>query len=217
MNSQGMITWDIEGEQFPHATTYIGDPRMAEQLAPEITGAVDEYFKRFRDAGLRVGVTIRPQQLVLAADGKSATQQEVADPAKQLMEKIAYAKNRWGATLFYIDSNGDPNFPTDAAAIERIATAFPDVLLIPESQNLRYYATTAPYDELRRGIESTSSTTRLVYPQAFSVINIADIDSASHHDALLDGVRRGDILLYHAWFDDPMNAAVKQIYDEAAQ
>ena len=33
MNAQGMITWDIEGQQFRHATTYIGDPRLVETLA----------------------------------------------------------------------------------------------------------------------------------------------------------------------------------------
>lgn len=212
MNSQGAITWDIEGEEFPHATTYIGDPRLAETLAPELSGAVDAYFKKFRDAGLRVGVTLRPQQLTTAG---GAQQNEVADPAQQLIDKIAFAKDRWGATLFYIDSNGDPNCPADAALLERVAAAHPDVLLIPESQNLRYYATTAPYDELRRGAAATPQSILSTYPAAFSVINIADAEVAANRDVLLRAVQRGDILLYRAWFDDDANALVKQIYTDA--
>jgi len=84
MGAQGMVTWDIEGEQFPQPITYIGDPRLATTLAPELatmvtasqfsgdaqitadwglgTGPVslvDAYFAMFRAAGLEVGVTIR--------------------------------------------------------------------------------------------------------------------------------------------------------------
>src|SRR5207249_9390579 len=27
-NAQGVLLWDLEGNTFPHATTYIGDPRL---------------------------------------------------------------------------------------------------------------------------------------------------------------------------------------------
>ncbi len=215
MNAQGAITWDVEGEQYPHATTYIGDPRIAEKLAPELEGVLDRYFQKFRDAGLRVGVTLRPQQFAVTSGG--ASQNEVTDPAQQLIDKITYAKNRWGCTLFYIDSNGDPNDPIDAAFIERVAAAFPDVLLIPESQNTRYYSTTAPYDELRMGVTGTPASVQRIYPGAVTVLNIADGDLDGKHDAVLSAVRRGDILLFRAWFNDSANAKVKAIYDAAAQ
>ncbi len=58
MNAQGAITWDIEGQQFRHATTYIGDPRMVDTLAPEMGEIADEYFARFRAAGLRTGICV---------------------------------------------------------------------------------------------------------------------------------------------------------------
>lgn len=61
MNAQGAVTWDIEGQEFAHAISYIGDPRLATTLAPEMSDIVDDYFKKFRDAGLRVGVCVRPQ------------------------------------------------------------------------------------------------------------------------------------------------------------
>ncbi|MCW3061046.1 MAG: Ig domain protein group 2 domain protein, partial [Capsulimonas sp.] len=63
MNAQGMITWDIEGQEYPHATSYIGDPRIVKEIAPEMDAMADAYFKRFHDAGLRTGVCVRPQQL----------------------------------------------------------------------------------------------------------------------------------------------------------
>jgi hypothetical protein len=219
MNSQGMITWDIEGEQFPGAT-YVGDPRAAVTLAPELDGVIDQYFKKFTDAGLRVGVALRPQQVVVSDDGQSGTQQDVGDPAALLIEKIAYAKNRWGCTLFYIDSNVEAGGLMDAAFIERVATAFPDVLLIPEHKNTRYYASTAPYTELRVPVKSTStpaSALSVYNPAAFSVINTSDGDFESNHDALLASVKRGDILMYRGWFNDPGNAKVKALYDAAAQ
>ncbi len=210
MNAQGMITWDIEGEQYPHAITYIGDPRIFATLAPEMSGVADEYFKKFRDAGLRVGVCIRPQQF--AVSGSSAVQNEVNDPAALLIDKITYAKNRWGATLFYIDSNGDPNFPTPVEAMARVAAAHPDVLLIPEHQNLAYFSLSAPYDELRGGVSSTPGLARSVYPSAFSAINTADGPIDQRYGELRTAVSLGDILMFRGWFDDPGNAKVKSLY-----
>jgi len=61
---QGIIIWDLEGQEFIHATTYIGDPRVFESgYAPEMNAAADDMFRIFRDAGYRVGVTIRPHYL----------------------------------------------------------------------------------------------------------------------------------------------------------
>ena len=56
-----------------------------------------------------------------------------------MIDKIRYAKDRWGISFAYIDSNTvsekDPN-PVDATAMAKVAAAFPDVLLIPEYSNL---------------------------------------------------------------------------------
>jgi hypothetical protein len=61
---QGIIVWDIEGEEFIQPTTYIGDPRVfASGYAPEMNAAADSVFALFRNAGLKVGVTLRPQQM----------------------------------------------------------------------------------------------------------------------------------------------------------
>lgn len=217
MNAQGMITWDIEGGEFEQGTTYIGDPRLIPTLAPEMAGVADTYFKRFRDAGLAVGVTLRPTHLVIPGNGQPAYQTEAANPAKDLIDKIAYAKNRWGATLFYVDSNGDINLPIDARIFRKVADAHPDVLLIPECSNMLYYSFSAPYCQMRPGRFATSPAMMLGYPQAFSVIRVDWEIMDANHDAILAGVKHGDILMFLGWWNEPGNARVKQIYDEAAK
>jgi hypothetical protein len=213
MNAQGMITWDIEGEEFPHPITYIGDPIASAKLAPEMNAIVDDYFKRFITAGLRVGVTIRPQYL--DQTGGLPRQTQSSDPAAELIRKISYARKRWGATLFYIDSNGDAVLPLSFDVIKKVARAFPDVLLIPEHKNLAYYSFTAPYSESRHGTYSTPTLARSIYPNSFSVINTADSAVDQHRSDLLDAVNRGDILMFRAWFDDPANTTVKAIYAQS--
>ena len=97
----------------------------------------DDYFKKFLDAGLRTGVCIRPQQLVVSADGSTAQQVPVADPMQLLIAKATFAHNRWGTTLFYVDSNvnaTDPN-PIDASIFQKLAATFPDSLFMPEHSN----------------------------------------------------------------------------------
>jgi hypothetical protein len=217
MNAQGMIVWDLEGQQHKRLG-YVGDPRTLKTLAPEMESAsiVDAYFKKFTDAGLRVGVTVRGQNPVLTKSGWR--QVEAADQFKALALKIQYARTRWGATIFYIDSNAllATSELYDAGIFRRLATRFPDVLLIPEHHNTRYYGSTAGYAELRNGTTSTPEAAIDAYPGAFSVIFTMGADANAHHDALVASVRRGDILMFHGWFDDPANAAVKSIYDAAA-
>lgn len=217
MNAQGMITWDIEGQQYPHAASYIGDPRIFETLAPEMAGVADEYFQRFRDAGLRVGICIRSQQITIATDRRSIAQNPVADPTDLLIYKALYARKRWGATLFYVDSNvnADDLNPIPASTFQRLSRALPEALFIPEHSQLKYYAYTAPYRELRQGHASTDARVRAVYPGAFSVVYTADGPIDRYHDELVDAVRHGDILLFRGWFGDDQNNKDSQIYYEA--
>jgi hypothetical protein len=211
MNAQGAITWDIEGEEFAHPATYVGDPRLLDSLDPEMAACVDAYFKRFRDAGLRVGVTIRPQQFIRSKDGNNATQQPVADPARLLSDKISYAKKRWNATLFYVDSNGDPNFPMDFRILRTVAKDNPDILLIPEHSGLFYYAFSAPYGELRRGVTSAPALARRLYPEAFLVVNTSDGPIEQQRRPLTMAVQQGDVLMFRAWFTDPANRLVQTL------
>ena len=214
VGAQGAITWDIEGQQYPHATSYIGDPRLLARLAPEMEPIADDYFRVFTDAGFKVGVCVRPQQLTFDENGVP-DQRKVADEAAILNDKIAYARQRWGATLFYVDSNGGPYDPTDAEVFRRVAFANPGVLLMPEHQNLKYQAYTAPYNDLRFESSITPDEVRAAYPRAFSVINGETAQLTARRAELVRAVRAGDVLVFNAWFDSNEGKLVKSIYDEA--
>src|ERR1700730_13919166 len=46
MNAQGMIVWDIEGEEFAHPeASYVGDPVLLFRIAPEMELFADEFFR----------------------------------------------------------------------------------------------------------------------------------------------------------------------------
>ena len=224
LNAQGMITWDPEGEEYPTATFY-GDPRLASRLAPETEfkaseelAALDEYFRKFRAVGLRTGVALRPQQITFV-DGVP-TQRQAEDPIQELLEKIAYAKSRWGCTLFYIDSTYDRNGPLDANVFATVARRYPDVLLFPENETLRDFAYSAPLNSFaHHGVTSTPASVREVYPMAFSglLASATDEKLKASHDALVAAVRRGDILIVNGWYGGTLVDAVKSIYQEAAR
>lgn len=213
MNAQGGITWDIEGQEFPHSFSYIGDPRLTTTLAPEMSGVVDEYFAIFRDAGLRVGVTLRPQQFVFSP----MQQNSINDPAQLLQmmaDKVNYAKNHWNATMFYIDSNVnefDPN-PIDPALFQSLTVMFPDVLFIAEHSTMQYYAHVAGYKELREGYTSTHPDIRVAYPNALTFIYVPNGDPSAYAGRLADAFKQGDSFLFRGWYPDPLNDQLRQIY-----
>ena len=222
--AQGMITWDPEGEEFPGAC-YYGDPRLVPTFAPEmefkVDGAksvIDEYFEKFRAAGLKVGICIRPQDIAIR-DGKPMHQAADDEQAIRILrEKIAYAKERWGCALFYVDSTATAGRPFYPEVFEAVAQANPDVLLIPENESMRYFAYSAPLNSyVHHKITSTPAGARLVYANAFSVLMAADGDRPEDHEALLNAVRHGDILLFNCWYNNAGAEKVKRLYAEANQ
>ncbi len=223
-SAQGMITWDPEGEEFPGAC-YYGDPLLVPTLAPEMEfkndgakSAIDEYFEKFRAAGLKVGVCIRPQQITMV-DGKPVHQAAEDEHAVQILrERIAYAKQRWGCTLFYVDSTATAYTWINPDVFKAVADAYPDVLLIPENESMRYFAYSAPLNSyVHHKITSTPVGARLVYPKAFSVLMAPEGDRPEDHAALLNAVRRGDILLFNGWYMNDGAEKIKKIYGEAAR
>ena len=125
INAQGVIVWNIEGNGPPYLQ-YVGDPHMVEYLCPEADAVADEFFKKIRDAGFKVGVCLRPS-VISVKEEKSAAfsdqhnlksgfsyfhnyQHDKRPPADILAEKVEYAKKRWGCTLFYVDTNHAAGF-----------------------------------------------------------------------------------------------------------
>jgi hypothetical protein len=223
VNAQGMITWDPEGQEFL-GSCYYGDPRLTPVLAPETEfkndgrmSVIDEYFDKFHRAGLRVGVCLRPQQITMA-NGKpvqgAANNQQAAQVLK---DKLAYAKKRWGCTLFYIDSTvvvtGESLAPD---VFKAVADAYPNVLLIPENESMRYFAFSTPLNSYaHHKITSTPIGARIVYPKAFSVLLASDGDRPEDHDALVDAVRNGDILVFNSWYKSDGAEKIKKLYEDA--
>jgi hypothetical protein len=222
--AQGMITWDSEGEEFP-GECYYGDPRLVPTLAPEMEfkndggkTTIDEYFEKFRAAGLKVGVCIRPQQITMV-DGRPTHQAAEDEHAFQILrERIAYAKQRWGCTLFYVDSTATINGSINPDVFKAVADAYPDILLIPENESMRYFAYSAPLNSYaHHKITSTPVGARLVYPKAFCVLMAPDGDRPEDHDALVSAVRSGDILLFNGWYMNEGALKIKTIYKEAGR
>src|SRR5204862_7153432 len=107
--------------------------------------AIDEYFEKFRQAGLRVGVCLRPQQITMVGGKPVQGAANNQQAAQVLKDKLAYAKKRWGCTLFYIDSTVVVTGESlDPDVFKAVADAYPDVLLIPENESMRYFAYSAP-------------------------------------------------------------------------
>ncbi len=221
-SAQGMITWDPEGEEFLESC-YYGDPRLTPALAPEMefdqnkrTSAIDEYFEKFQAAGLKTGVCIRPQQIVMT-EGRPIQQAADDEHAAQILkEKIAYAKQRWGCTLFYVDSTATEGRSLSPDVFKAVAKAYPDVLLIPENESMRYFAYAAPFNSyVHHKVTSTPAGARMVYPKAFSVLMAPDGDRPEDHNALLNAVRSGDILLFNCWYDNAGAKKIKKLYEEA--
>lgn len=234
LNAQGAITWDIEGEQYPQDTSYVCSPDQIATVAPEMESVVtdrsspyfgmkldDAYFKTMTDAGFRVGVCVRPQQFGINPDGTA--QQTTLDTslvAAQLIRKLKYAHDRWGATLFYIDSTVDSLGGTlDASIFQLAAAALPDSLLIPEESTPRHYAYVAPFKSfIFHGDLGTDSTVYNYYPNAFSANLVNDVDPgvlSAAQAQLTQQVKQGDILMAHADYWQANNPVIVQIYQNA--
>jgi hypothetical protein len=204
----------LEGEEFPHKTTFIGDPRLLGRLAPEMESVADEFFGRLRSAGLKVGLTIRPQQVVFG--NGQPRQAQVFDTRRILLEKIDCARARWGATIFYVDSNGGIRRPDEAWQLRRVAKQRPGILLIPEHHYLPYSAFSSPYVALRKGDPAkTAGLTRKLFPESFQAVDISD-DSGDR--TKIDIARwNGDILLFRAWFWSPECQLLENFTHETQQ
>jgi hypothetical protein len=231
IGAQGMVCWDIEGDEMPHAITYLGDPRILPRAAPEMDAVADAFFKRFLDAGLRTGVCIRPSRVIPNLKG-GWKHQQVEDHVSDLADKIAYAKRRWGCTIFYMDTNVKWPMNPDPADIthgmwqgeakvlpssdlRELCRRHPDVLIFPEFARFGYYGVCGVYGELRGTMNNVNPAVRTVYPEAMQVLRVIDGDFLGNWDELLAGVMGGAVHIFYGMFPDPRNVLVMRLYKEA--
>ena len=52
------------------------------------------------------------------------------------------------------------------------------------------------------GTSMTPARVTVLYPKAFTVINVSDGNVAARRDELVQAIRRGDVLLFRAWWQD---------------
>lgn len=224
LDGQGVITWDIEGEQFPQSTSYVCSPDQIATVAPEMESTItdrsstfygqkldDAYFKTMANAGLKIGVCLRPQMFTMTPNGQ-ASQVDLGNNAAiiaNLENKAKFANSRWGATIFYVDSTVDVNGGTlDPAIFQQLVTDLPSFLFIPEESTPRYYAYSAPfYSFLFHTTLGTPASTYETYPQAFGVNLVNDVAAATlatYQPQLTASVAKGDVLMGHAdyWQDN---------------
>lgn len=231
MNAQGMIAWDPEGQEYPHMTSYLGDPRS---LPKEIDPIIDEFFKKFRDAGLRTGICIRPNRPMRPAYSDMVTQLGFTDRRDRfatICEKIDVARKRWDCTIFYFDSDvdfyADPyripgtsgtSCTVDDDLLKMLNDKYPDIVIIPEWESLRSYAYAAPYSQLDYNkLLAPPADVLRVYPQAFFTNRVDEAGAKRDKTALIKAVKRGDMLLFSGWWPSGENAVVKSIYEEAGK
>ena len=207
--AQGMIVWDLEGQEFPQKTSYIGDPRLLPRLAPEADLVADEFFGKFRQAGLAVGLTIRPQQLTFDADG-TPRQENVGDYERLLLEQdrlcappvernsVLYRFQRGtalacGGVSHSADSPATTGDPFDSRASPMRCITVPAL----------------PYGAMQGGGSPTGRAIRWLYPRAFQVLDVTGA-------RLMEGdiraaYRNGDILLFPAWMYSYMCGIIESL------
>jgi hypothetical protein len=142
----------------------------------------------------------------------------VPNPEAILQQKVAYTRNRWKATLFYVDKDlayGGTNI-TPSQAFEDIMLQYPGTLFFPEWAGLRHYAYTYPFLDSNNGITEPSPKVTNVYPNAAGLVRVPnDQNIQAAVPALMQSVTNGNILLFDGWYQHPANDTVIQIYQQA--
>lgn len=235
MNAQGVITWDIEGEQYPQNTSYVCSPDQIASVAPEMESTIldassayygqkldDAYFKIMSNSGLKIGLCLRPQAFTLTSSGTASQVFLTGNAAiiANLEKKAKYANVRWGATVFYVDSTVDVNGGTlEPAIFQQLITDLPSFLFIPEESTPRYYAYSAPfYSFIFHTTIGTPASTYLYYPHAFGANLVNDVAAgtlATYQSQLTAAVAAGDILMGHADYWQTNDPTLVAIYKAA--
>ena len=207
-DAQGFILWNVEGG--PGSIKYVGDPHMVDILCPEMSAVADEFFKKFIDANVRPGLCLRPSHIEVRPDASGHpqyvhTHTPGENPVEVLCGKISYARKRWGCTIFYIDTNcvyrkrGSDEKVTSALMSaeqwDQICARNPGVLLVPEHSYIRYYTSSAGYDQQDMGCTVSPPIVKQTWPGAFKCVTI-DVPALRGWDTLVRMCQGGDVILF---------------------
>ena len=232
LNAQGIIVWNIEGQEQPHMISYIGDPRQLPKLSPEMDRYADEFMKKFRDAGFRTGITIRPTELYETGDPKRPWgHRDVKDPVAEISAKIKYAQKRWGCTIFYLDSDvfGAFNVTEEqkkevrnipwvipSSMLEKLTKLHPDCLISPEFAGQDLYRFSAPYSSPNLSDGGTDPRIRRLSPEAFRLVQVRQDLLEKRWESFVESVEKGDVLMFLPWGVFTEQTFIQLLYHEAA-
>jgi hypothetical protein len=207
--AQGVVVWDVEGQEHDHPVSFLGDPTQLKKLAPEMDRIADELMAEFSQRGLRTGLCIRPQEFESGWLG--GEQCESKDPGAVLDRKVTYAKRRWGCTLFYVDSNHAGGKLLPLEVMTELARRHPDCLFIPQVAGPGYHTVSAPFGDSRGGrLGSTRDTVRQAVPGAFSVVRLWGFDAVTRRAELEAAARSGDVFFVEGG-NAPNDAVVAEV------
>ena len=132
-----------------------------------------------------------------------------------LAAKVTYANNRWGATIYYVDSTVYSKKARRLISIffRQLQQAFPTCLFFPENESTLFYGASAPYNQTGPPdfASDTAQYIKDIYPQAFSMLQA--IDNVNYADPvtynkMVQSVRNGNILFVDGWWSNPQNANI---------
>ncbi len=197
IDAQGLLLYAIEGGGAQAHAGFVGDPRRLQDLAPEFDAIADALFARIQAAGLVSGITITPWRLTRQGDRWI----QVADAAgaeSELDAKIAYAKQRWGCRVFYLNV-ASPGLPADIAvpptSLRGVVARHPDVLLIVEHAD-RAHAAAAGVQVLGREPAHAGDL----------VIRLPWLGAKPMPTDLIDARRRGEVLMLDPLSEEQLGA-----------
>ena len=233
VGAQGIVVWDTQGEQFG-GLTYWGQPSAIPWSVPEFDQVSDEFWNVFKAAGMRIGVALRADIADFHSDGSHSEDHytTIGQAEADLDAKLSYAHDRWGCTLFYVDSNGgieiggsEPGQVYPATIFQYLQQKHPDCLIMPEGHYGNggiygsvdnYYLWTAGYGQYRLGDPQKDASDLASVPGSFMAVDISDSGLSGSDQTLINFVKAGGVLLFRAWWDNNNEQeSVSSIYQAA--
>jgi hypothetical protein len=128
---------------------------------------------------------------------------EQAQAAADIISKAIYANNRWGATLFYVDSNAWYGAGQYASYIwKQIQAAVPNALFLTEHSNAVQFPYVTAYNNsgFDGNYNSAEAGFQIPYPSGFFV-SFGNGRTDAHIAEIAAGMCHGDIYGLQAWYD----------------
>ena len=129
--------------------------------------------------------------------------------ADNLCAKATYARERWGCTMFYVDSISEwfGNW-----WLEKAVQKNPDILLMPEWARTRSYrhSSAFSYTKFTGFYRGVPAEMQACWPDAFCCMG--NVDYEKNYDDALYAVQHGNIQMFNCWYLGEEARKIKQIY-----